>query len=78
MLADFGVAGKPDIHVMRSLRHLGIWSGSTDQVNLKTALAVNQALRQIVLHTGEQTPVRLRRLDIELMALSRFKVIPAE
>jgi len=77
MLADFGVAAKPDIWVMRSLRHLGIWSSNSDQVNAPEALAVNRAIRKMVLMTGEMTPARMRRLDIELMCLSRHGVIPA-
>jgi len=77
MLADFGVAAKPDIWVMRSLRHLGIWSSNSDQVNAPEALAVNRAIRKMVLMTGEMTPARMRRLDIELMSLSRHGVIPA-
>jgi len=76
MLTDFGVACKTDIWVMRSLRHLGIWSGASDQVTLPEALAVNRAIRKMVLLTGEMTPARMRRVDIELMSLSRHGVIP--
>lgn len=75
MLTDFGVAGKPDLHVMRSLRQFGIWASSRDQPTDEEALAVNDAIRQMVLKTGELTPARLRRFDIELMALSRYGVI---
>lgn len=75
MLTDFGVAGKPDLHVMRSLRHLGIWSFSRDQPTTREALAVNDVIRRMVAQTGELTPARLRRIDIELMALSRHGVI---
>lgn len=75
MLTDFGVAGKPDLHLMRSLRQFGIWSSSRDQPTDAEALAVNHAIRQMVLKTGELTPARLRRIDIELMALSRYGVI---
>jgi hypothetical protein len=76
MLADFGVACKPDLHVMRSLRHLGIWTSPRDQVTTEEALAVNRAIRKMVLRTGEMTPARMRRVDIELMSLSRHGVIP--
>jgi hypothetical protein len=31
----------------------------------------------MVLRTGEMTPARMRRVDIELMSLSRRGVIPA-
>lgn len=75
MLTDFGVACKPDIWVTRSLRQFGIWSSSRDQPTDEEALAVNHAIRQMVLKTGELTPARLRRIDIELMALSRYGVI---
>ncbi|MCC5975484.1 MAG: hypothetical protein JJT81_15740 [Rubellimicrobium sp.] len=78
MLADFGVASKPDLHVMRSLRHLGIWTSTRDQVTTQEALAVNRAIRKMVLLTGGMSPARMRRLDIELMSLSRHKVIPAD
>ena len=75
MLTDFGVAGKPDLHVMRSLRQFGIWSSPSDQPSDEEALAINHAIRQMVLKTGELTPKRLRRIDIELMALSRYGLI---
>lgn len=75
MLTDFGVAGKPDLHVMRSLRQFGIWSSPSDQPSEAEAKAVNYVIRQMVLKTGELTPARLRRIDIELMALSRYGVI---
>jgi len=78
MLADFGVACKPDLHVMRSLRHLGIWTSTRDQVTTQEALAVNRAIRKMVLLTGGMSPARMRRLDIELMSLSRYGVIPAD
>jgi len=76
MLTDFGVAGKPDIHVVRSLRHLGIWTSPRDQITMKEALVVNQAVRKMVLMTGEMTPSQMRRIDIELMSLSRHGIIP--
>lgn len=75
MLTDFGVAGKPDLHVMRSLRQFGIWSSPSDQPSEAEAKAVNDVIRQMALKTGELTPARLRRIDIELMALSRYGVI---
>ena len=75
MLTDFGVACKPDIWVTRSLRQFGIWASPSDQPTLQEALAVNHAIRKMVLKTGELTPARLRRIDIELMALSRYGVI---
>ena len=77
MLTDFGVAAKPDLHVMRTLRHLGIWSTSRDQPTPEEAQAVNHVIRKMVLQTGEMTPTRIRRVDIELMSLSRHGVIPA-
>jgi hypothetical protein len=76
MLTDFGVACKPDLHVMRSLRQLGIWLSPRDQPTDAEAKVVNDAIRQMVLKTGELTPKRLRRIDIELMALSRYGIIP--
>ena len=75
MLTDFGVTCKPDLHVMRSLRHLGIWSSSRDQPTTSEALAVNHVIREMVIQTGELTPARLRRVDIELMSISRHGVI---
>jgi ABC-type enterochelin transport system ATPase subunit len=62
--------------VTRSLRQFGIWPSSRDQPTDEEALAVNHAIRQMVLKTGELTPARLRRIDIELMALSRYGVTP--
>jgi hypothetical protein len=78
MLTDFGVACKPDIHVIRSLRYLGIWKGKVDQATAKEALAVNKAIRAMVMHISQNvTPSDLRRIDIELMHLSKNSVIRA-
>jgi hypothetical protein len=74
MLSDFGVAVKPDIHVMNSLRRLGVWLGSANTVSLNDALLVNEATRRMLNTMGKVDPSDVRRLDIQLMALSRFKV----
>jgi len=73
-LADFGLAVKPDLHVMRSMRALGLWHKAHDQPSLREALAVNHDIRRMLFGTGEIDPVQLRRADIELMALSRYGV----
>lgn len=75
MLTDFGVACKPDIWVTRSLRQLGIWSSPRDQPTEAEAIAVNNVIRKMVAQTGDLTPERLRRTDIELMVLSRHGLI---
>lgn len=75
MLTDFGVAVKPDRHVLRSLRVLGIWKSPSDQVNLSQGLAVNKAVRSLALALGELTPKNMRRLDIQLMLLSKYGMI---
>lgn len=75
MLTDFGVAVKPDRHVMRSLRALGIWNSPADQVSLSQGIAVNRAIRLLALALGELTPKNLRRIDIHLMLLSKYGII---
>ena len=72
MLTDFGIASKPDIHVIRALRHLGVWLGTDDTVSLRAGLEINKVIRALVTQSGEFTPSRLRRFDIELMSISRF------
>lgn len=70
-LTDFGVAVKPDIHLIRSLRSLGAPVGPRDSVSPREAIAVNRLVRRMLLAIGEPTPQALRRLDLELMALSQ-------
>jgi hypothetical protein len=77
MLTDFGVASKPDIHVMRTLKALGISSHARDQISARETIEVNAAIRRLGLALGELTPKALRRLDLELMALSRAGAIAA-
>lgn len=74
MLSDFGVAVKTDLHVMNSLRRLGIWLGSTNNITLNDALLVNATIRKMLDIMGKVEPKDIRRLDLQLMALSRFKV----
>jgi hypothetical protein len=77
MLTDFGVACKPDIHVMRTLRALGLSRHVGEKVSPHEAIEINVAIRTLCLALGELTPRSLRRLDLELMALSRDGVITA-
>lgn len=76
MLADFGVAVKTDRHVMRSLRALGIWKSPADELKPHEVLEANRGLRTLLLALGEITPKNLRRLDIQLMVLSKHGVLP--
>lgn len=78
MLTDFGVATKTDRHVVRTLRHLGIWNGSRDEVSLPEALSLNRAVRAIGNVFEPLTPQRFRRLDLVLMMVSEYQCLYPE
>lgn len=71
-LTDLGLACKTDIHLVRTVRALGIWAGEEDQLNIREAIEVNQivnALAQKIYR--DVTPPRFRELDKNLMDISR-------
>lgn len=77
-LTDLGVACKPDLHLVRAVRHLGM---SLDLCNgqvpsFADAITINQRVRSLADAVyGPARPTQLRYLDKVLMELSRFRVI---
>lgn len=77
-LTDLGVACKPDLHLVRAVRHLGmsldLRSGQVP--NFADAVTINQRVRTLAEAVyGSVEPVKLRYLDKILMELSRLQVI---
>lgn len=77
-LTDLGLACKPDIHLSRTVRHLGM---SLDLRDAKVptfadAVTINERVRALAEAVyGKVTPARLRYLDKVLMELSLRRVI---
>ena len=82
MLTDFGLSVKPDLHLVRTARHLGLVSGLRD-VNVpseREAMAIVTAtVRLVQARYGEAAdPAKLRYTDKFLMEASREKLIAQE
>ncbi|WP_140884645.1 hypothetical protein [Muricoccus nepalensis] len=78
LLTDFGLACKPDIHLVRSFQFLGIAPEIRlrpgEVPNLRKAVAIVEGVRELAvrLHpAGNPTPQDLRRLDGLLLGFSR-------
>jgi hypothetical protein len=75
---DLGVACKPDLHLVRAVRHLGMSLDLRNgQVpNFADAVTINHRVRALADAVyGSVEPMRLRYLDKILMELSRLRVI---
>lgn len=79
LLTDFGLAVKPDLHLVRTVKSLGLLpSLSINAVpSLADALAINSAVRDLAREIyGEAcAPRQLRHLDALLMEASRQRLI---
>jgi len=79
MLTDFGLAVKPDLHLVRTVRHLGLVDGlrSVKVPNLREGLAIITAITRLVqgVYGASATPADLRYADKLLMEASRLKLI---
>lgn len=77
-LTDLGLACKPDLHLMRAARHLGIAPDLQPRQppSLMDAIAINQCVQSLVRELdGTFTPRRLRYVDNVLMEISRQGLI---
>jgi hypothetical protein len=80
-LTDLGLACKPDIHLVRAARHLGLLSDLPMRKvpNLADAVVINRRVRNLVEGIyGEFEPRKLRYVDKILMEISRKNVIAAD
>ena len=77
MLTDFGVAVKPDLHLTRTMRHLGLWHGDNDAPNVTEAIEIANRVRKLaeVLGDADASPHAFRRLDLELMHVSLYGLL---
>lgn len=79
-LTDLGLACKPDLHLMNTVRHLGMGGDlpSGKVPNLVQAIAVNRSVRVLLEKLdGATSPGRLRYMDKILMEISRCGLISA-
>lgn len=77
LLTDLGLACKPDLHLVRTIRHLGIALNVSDRrvASLADALVINRAVKELTEDVfGEITPNRLRYMDKTLMDFSHRKL----
>lgn len=80
-LTDMGLAVKPDIHLVRTVRALGLARGISKRnvPAYRETLRINELVRQFLTDTGgTMTSHNLRYLDKVLMDVSRMKVLDAE
>jgi hypothetical protein len=69
-LTDLGLACKPDLHLVRTVRHLGMSPDLTDREvpSLSDATMINRRVRSLVEKLyGSFNPARLRYVDKTLM-----------
>jgi len=77
-LTDLGLACKPDVHLVRTVRHLAPELRlKEDKIpNLIESILINRWVRSLVEAAyGSFTPARLRYVDKILMEISRRKII---
>lgn len=77
-LTDLGLACKPDLHLVRTVRHLGMSLDlrNAKVPNLTDSIIINTRVRELLrLIDGEVRPARLRYLDKVLMDISYYDVI---
>lgn len=77
-LTELGLAIKPDLHLVRTVRHLGMAVDIKDAKvpTLRDAIAINQRVRDLVAALdGDVAPSRLRYVDKTLMDISMFGLL---
>ncbi len=75
-LTDLGLACKPDIHLVRTMKVLGLFDGTTDQVTQSQALKVVAQCYELCKSVYGNTKGRsLRRLDKQLMDISARGIV---
>jgi hypothetical protein len=79
LLTEMGLACKPDLHLVRAVRYLGMTLDFTDRKvpNLIDAIKINHRVSELVkILYGEVTPENFRYVDKILMDISRRGIIP--
>lgn len=72
LLTDMGLACKPDLHLVRTVRQLGFFQKIAGVPSFSEAVAVNQFVKNLTVAAfGEASPNRLRHVDLVLMEISR-------
>jgi hypothetical protein len=77
-LTDLGLACKPDLHLVRTVRHLELEGGLRPDKNpsLRESIQINRAVRSLVEEVdGSFSPARLRYTDKMLMEISKRRLI---
>lgn len=77
-LTDLGLAVKPDLHLMRTMRHLSNFAeaGARKVPSLDEAIAVNLAVKKLAIDVGRDTsPASMRYFDKVLMEISRQGIV---
>lgn len=78
-LTDMGLAVKPDLHLVATVRALGLSTGiSARKVpDIRDAILINEDVRTLIRATGRaETPPELRYTDKVLMEMSRLGLLP--
>ena len=77
-LTDMGLAVKPDIHLVKTMRFLKLSNGISDRKvpDFRDAIRINDAVRQLLAAIGQtDNPSDLRYIDKVLMDLSHRDVL---
>jgi hypothetical protein len=78
-LTDCGLVVKPDVHVVRTCRHLGIWDGLAVPSSLKPASELSDRVKNLCKEKyGSNKDNSLRYLDKILMEVSRQGLLPEQ
>lgn len=75
-LTEFGLACKPDIHLVRASKALGLFDAKRDQVSRKDALAIVEQVKALTLSVyGRADGGCLRLVDKVLMDVSKYGIV---
>jgi hypothetical protein len=77
-MTDIGLACKPDLHLVRTIKYLGLAPGMSDKKvpNLRESIEINERVAELcVALYGAFTSKNFRYLDKALMEISRQKII---
>lgn len=77
-MTDMGLACKPDLHLVRTIKYLGLAPSLVDDKvpNLRESVEINDRVAQLCIALyGTLSPSKLRYLDKALMEISRQEVI---
>lgn len=77
-LTDMGLAVKPDLHLVNTMRVLGLCKGMSDRKvpDFRDAIRINDAVRQLLAAIGQtDSPSNLRYIDKVLMDVSHRNVL---